>query len=248
MRSYTYAECTAVLDEDHEVPGAAALFDQAVTNGLAEIVAHKWPGSEVSGGGRTKSARDLLKVIRNRAAKLADGVYAIELSEDGNKVAISVSVLERALNVSQPVRHGRTVASSGTLDRSHIEALLALDDHPALMVLSGEYADQRWRKAQVRDLQLQEHAFRYLALIGDEEAERRANMAGEYIPYDTDGLGEVEAQTCPICGYETLVASSFDDYGYRVGVGRCIVCSYEKTPDVAENEALSLEWDRWQKD
>jgi hypothetical protein len=34
------------LDVDFQVPGAAAIFDQALTNGLAAIVAHTWPGEE----------------------------------------------------------------------------------------------------------------------------------------------------------------------------------------------------------
>lgn len=248
MRRYEYARCAAVLDENHEVPGAAALFDQALTNGLIEIVATEWPGSESERNGHMKSARGLLGIIEDKAAMSAPGIYSINRPDGFGPVSVDSSCLKAALYVSQPVRHGRVVASSGTLDRKHIAALLALDDHPALMVLSGEYSDQHWRKAQVLDLQLQDHAFRYLALIGDEEAERRVNTVDEYLPFDPGGEGEAEAQTCPVCNYETLVASSFDNYGYRVGVGQCIVCSYEKSSDVAENEALSLEWERWQKD
>ena len=46
-RREIYAQAAAVLDEDHLVPGAEALFDQALTNGLFVIAAAAIPAEVV---------------------------------------------------------------------------------------------------------------------------------------------------------------------------------------------------------
>ncbi|MFK0223293.1 hypothetical protein ACIQWN_34550 [Streptomyces vinaceus] len=42
QRAETYARCTAQLLADRTVPGAEAIFDQGLSNGLAAIVADQW--------------------------------------------------------------------------------------------------------------------------------------------------------------------------------------------------------------
>jgi hypothetical protein len=63
QRCLDYARTTAVLQEDHDVPSAAAQFEQALCNALAVIVEARWRGSEVDGKGKVKSAKVLLEVI-----------------------------------------------------------------------------------------------------------------------------------------------------------------------------------------
>ncbi|MEU2907911.1 hypothetical protein ABZ771_34345 [Streptomyces globisporus] len=64
-RAEEYGRCATVLDVDFQVPGAAAIFDQALTNGLAAIVAHIWQGQEIekrkNGDHRLKAASTGLK-------------------------------------------------------------------------------------------------------------------------------------------------------------------------------------------
>jgi hypothetical protein len=65
-----YARCTAALRARMDQPGAEGLFDQALNNGLAAIVAKRWPGEEVSGKGpRVKFASELLDVIERHARR-----------------------------------------------------------------------------------------------------------------------------------------------------------------------------------
>ena len=61
-RALDYARCTQALREDRERPGFAGIFDEALTNALAAIVAARWPGTEMRGS-RVKSASELLDVI-----------------------------------------------------------------------------------------------------------------------------------------------------------------------------------------
>ncbi|MGY5078984.1 hypothetical protein ACWIGX_18090 [Streptomyces nigrescens] len=68
-RAEQYGRLAAVLEKDREVPGAAAIFDQALSCGLAAIVAHQWPGEELKKNGAVKSARFLIEVAKARAEK-----------------------------------------------------------------------------------------------------------------------------------------------------------------------------------
>ena len=85
-RARQYPVCTYALDYDRATDGAEGVFDQALTNGLAAIVAHEWPGEEIGRGGRMLAASGLLDAIGRRdladgAAHLADGVAHLAEAE-----------------------------------------------------------------------------------------------------------------------------------------------------------------------
>ena len=77
-RALDYARCTQALREDRERPGFAGIFDEALTNALAAIVAARWPGTEMRGS-RVKSASELLDVIEEHGEETEVGVF--ELSD-----------------------------------------------------------------------------------------------------------------------------------------------------------------------
>ena len=49
------------------------MYDQALTNGLAAIVAHEWPGEEANAKGRMHAANTLLDVIEQHSVAQPDG-------------------------------------------------------------------------------------------------------------------------------------------------------------------------------
>lgn len=231
-----YAECAAVLDEQPDVAGAAALFDQALTNGLVAIVGAEWPGDERNGR-QTKPARALIRIIEERCPENAPGVHLIQISE-ADVIQIDVRTLLDALDVSQPTRHAR--GGGGAITRQHIQALLALDDHGALGQLHGELLDKNWRRTHVADRQLIGHAASYLEFIGEAEADRRAETIGDYLPADPkESATAYDPQLCPVCDRHTLIVNGLDDFGEGVGSGMCIVCSYERSDEIAYWEAAS---------
>ncbi|MEV0040837.1 hypothetical protein AB0H70_33570, partial [Streptomyces sp. NPDC050804] len=79
IRAYHYARCAAILSSDHTAAGAAAVFDQALSNGLAAIVERAWPGQEWKREGFLKSAAELLDVIAGSAEAAGAGIYFIRL-------------------------------------------------------------------------------------------------------------------------------------------------------------------------
>lgn len=76
-RARQYALCTVALKYDRISAGAEGVFDQALTNGLAAIVAHMWPGKEIGRRGRVKSAAELLKVIADEGVTANDGTIQV---------------------------------------------------------------------------------------------------------------------------------------------------------------------------
>lgn len=239
-RAREYARCTAVLLEDRRLPGAEAAFDQALTNGLAAIVAHQWPGHELHPSGQVKSAARLLDVIseKARAALIPNGAFVILLMPEdavpSEQVLIHVATLQTGINETQPVRHAR---GHGNLAHQHVEALRLLNDHPALCSLDEQLGEGEWAREQVRDRYRWAEAEEYLALIGDEEAQRRSTMAGEYLPAKPKHrLTDPGLHECPVCGYEALRAHGFDDFGMGVAYGMCLVCSYQRSYAVAVDQ------------
>ncbi|MFB8441183.1 hypothetical protein ACFC7A_19270 [Streptomyces niveus] len=260
-RAETYAQSTADLELAATAAAAAGAFDTALTNGLAAIVAHEWP-AQLASNGRIKSAAALLKVVEEADEAPVDpaqaGVFVLPDPEPDKPAAapvgvpwpwvedfselpaldtrIDVETLRDGLRRTQPVRHAR---GSGTLERRHIDALLALDDHPALRCLSSEHADRAWEESRDADAHSQARAAALLLRIGDKEAARRAEAAAElHEPYhpkhNPDGLA---LQDCPVCGYESFSPEHGDDYGMDVGVGQCLVCHYERSAQTAADEA-----------
>ncbi|MEU9059172.1 hypothetical protein AB0D13_09915 [Streptomyces sp. NPDC048430] len=74
IRAYHYARCAAILGADHSAAGAAAVFDQALSNGLAAIVERAWPGEEWKREGLLKSAAELLDVVARSAEPAGGGI------------------------------------------------------------------------------------------------------------------------------------------------------------------------------
>lgn len=266
-RAREYGTCAAILAQDHEINGAESVFDHALNNGMVAIVAHEWPGQEVAKDGRTKFARDLLKLVQRQAKEVEPGVFALKTRTVGyippgsgpsgrisltvpstEFVQIQVGALLDAINLAGPIRHGRAQAT-GALEQRHIEALCELDHHPALGSISEGHRDKSFRDAKIQDLQLRAHALDHLEMIGDEEADRRSSLSDNYLPADPkERLTGPELQECPVCLRESFIAVRCDSYGNGVGVGRCLVCSYERTEVIADDEAADIEWEQRWKD
>ncbi|MET8514379.1 hypothetical protein [Streptomyces sp. NPDC005077] len=239
--------------------GREGIFDQALSNGLAAIVAFEWPGEEARKG-RVLSASALLKVIEDHVPA-TDGVVLIPdkhpapgmplLRTDSIFQAprpaslhtqVDVRTLQDGIDASQLARHGR---GAGGLQRRHIEALLALDGHESLGVMGEEQQERIRGTAQREDAASKDLAAEYLERIGDEEAARRAERVenpNAYHPkHNPDGH---DLGNCPVCGYETFCVEGLAPISGRVGYGQCLVCTYIRTPDVAEDEGFSehLAW------
>ncbi|QES06168.1 hypothetical protein DEJ44_11395 [Streptomyces venezuelae] len=271
MRAEKYAQCTANLAKDHAAPGAEAVFDQALTNGLAAIVCAQWGEEHLMDGKKVKSAAQLLAVIEEKAEKATDepGIYVIRetgmtaspsggrpwpWAEDNEQTLpalntrVDVAVLRDGISVTQAVRHAR---GAGGLTRGHVDALLALDDHESLQCLASEHADRAWTDSREADEHSQARAVATLIRIGDEEAARRAKQAVElhkpfHPKHNPDSLG---LQSCPVCGYEAFGADHGDDHGMGVGVGECFVCHYQRSSEIAREEAEEMIYDlRWAED
>lgn len=75
-RARQYALCTVALKYDRISAGAEGVFDQALTNGLAAIVARMWPGEEMGRFG-VKSAAKLLEVIAAEGVAAGDGTFQV---------------------------------------------------------------------------------------------------------------------------------------------------------------------------
>lgn len=186
-----YAEGAAVLDEDFHVEGAEALFDQALTNGLLAIAAAYIPGQLAADTAKKQpSASALLTQLGERVgitggvAQIPTGRRAQQFNERTSSmetldheelVPLHIDQLRDALRRTQAARHGRGPGEQVTPE--DVQALLALDKHPALGVLAGHYLDRDWRRAQIDDRAEQARAADYLALLHEEEADRRGQHA-----------------------------------------------------------------------
>ncbi|WP_280883244.1 hypothetical protein [Streptomyces pseudovenezuelae] len=227
-------------DISTELVGAEGLFDTGLTNGLAAIVASEWPGEEAYANGFALPASGLLGVMESHLTPNAEGILVIPDSQAGrrhNSVArdtrIDVPALRDGVAVTQRVRHAR---GTGDLKRRHIDALLALDHHPSLRKLSETREDRAWEDAMAEDVRSQAQAADLLNLIGDDEAARRAaavDNPNDYHPrHNPDGQ---DLALCPVCEYQAFCVQGLDLWG-RVGFGQCLVCTYTRSPMVADQE------------
>lgn len=246
QRAVQYAVCTSILEIDPDVPGEA-LFDQALSNGLAALVAHQWPGREANVNGRTFSADTLLKIIEENTPQQPDGTHIVSWQRhDGTpaEIVINVGALRNGITETQAVRHAR---GPGALTRTHVEALLALDAHPALRRVSEVQSDKHWADAGPADAAEQDRALAYLSFIGDDEAAERAERASDHLePYHPKHNPDGNRSTmdhCPVCGYEAFRLEAPDGDGYGTGVGACFVCSYTRTPEVSYFLTLSADYE-----
>ncbi|QGN46377.1 hypothetical protein GKC29_05710 [Micromonospora sp. WMMC415] len=230
-----YAQNTLALSLGLERPGAPALFDAAVTNGLVAIVAHEWPGEEVApnSNGYMRPASALLNLIGSKAAGDA------EISSAAKRIAGEVDVLRKAVKDLAPVRHGR--GGWAFVHPSAVHALRELDRHPALSVLSSYEADDHEAQDLARDADARAFAETYLTLLSEEEVARRVADLDEALPsHLKERASGFNPQECDVCQNDTLVVSSIDPYGVGVGIGVCFVCGYQRGEAAARLEAQHL--------
>ena len=246
-RREIYAQAAAVLDEDHLVPGAEALFDQALTNGLLVIAAAVIPGHAAADDPprrRLPSAADLLTALAAHAGDAARPTIEIPLGGSGDSgfLLLEAAHLQDAVRRTQAARHGR--GPGGQVTTADVEALLALDKHPALQAIAGHYLDKNWRQAQVADQIERSRAADFLDNLDSNEISRRVREAERVSGFHED---ELEPQECPVCGHNTLLATVPDDFGYGTTAGTCVVCSYHRSDDAAYEKNLDQEWRaRWE--
>ncbi|OIJ62788.1 hypothetical protein WN71_037615 [Streptomyces mangrovisoli] len=234
--------------------GREGIFDQALSNGLAAIVAFEWPGKESDRNRRVLSASALLQVIEKHIPA-TDGIVLVpdqhpmpqipqgdsdslfQAPRLSSHTRIDVSTLQNGIEASQAARHGRGV---GGLQHRHIEALLALDGHRSLGVMGEEQQDRIQQTAQREDAASQKRAAEYLERIGEEEAARRAeNVANPYAYHPKHNPDGHDLDTCPVCGHETFCVEGLDPVFGQVVYGQCLVCTYTRTPGAAEDEAFT---------
>jgi hypothetical protein len=115
QRRREYAECLLLLLDDPEIAGREALFDQALTNGLAAIVSREWPGAELDRRGLVLSAAGLLDTLEQQVPSQADSVT---LAAAEPPLTINVNLLRGAIKDTQAVRHARALPGQGLLGSS----------------------------------------------------------------------------------------------------------------------------------
>lgn len=103
--------------------GAEGLFNQALSNGLAAIVNHHWPGAERKANGRVKSAADLLGFINGKIRRRGN-IRVLEGQTHGRKwrTAVATKILADGIKKTDPIRHGTEGGSSP--QKEHIDALV----------------------------------------------------------------------------------------------------------------------------
>lgn len=259
-RARQYAVCTFALAADRSSDGAEAIFDQAATNGLAAIVAYAWPGAEVDKRSRVLSAAALLEVITARGTAQDDGVVLIEHApalsarEDDligaepvpNATRVDVRALRAAITATQAVRHARqsNERTDAALADKHVEALRQLDFHPALFSLTDESIDRAELEVARTDAVEHERAGRFFRALDDEDREARG--AVDYVAryaWETHD-DRVEVEGCPVCENASLVARRRETLIDEIGIGHCLICSYERTRRVAEDIAMAIDLQR----
>ncbi|MEU2252995.1 hypothetical protein ABZ540_07445 [Nocardia xishanensis] len=235
--------------------GAEGTFDQALTNGLAAIVAHTWPGEEmktVKGKRVVRSASELLKqVISERTNGTGRVPHAPDAPVTGEGTVqgpsdsrpyteVDIEGLGAAVAATQVIRHARDTGTDTdtVLTEEHLVALAALDSHPALGSLHWVQVDREWDRTEISDDAEIERAHRYYNALDEAEIERRVALdysSEAFIAPDEP----VHVEQCPVCGADALVAHGVDSMAAMVGVGHCWVCSYERSMRVADQMTVN---------
>jgi hypothetical protein len=254
-RAAEYARCAALLQDDPARDGAAALFDTALNNGLAAIVAQRWPDEVCERGTFVRSARALLATVEEHGNVTGPGV--VELADldpppEGadfmgplvpQPTVVKVETLRTAIGIVAIPRHGRQVEVQ-QLRAEHVEALTALNADSALRVFFGEHVDELEERVTVADAQERRRARGYLDLLSYEDQERREEI--EYVEQYTEIEDDVrvEPADCPVCGLQALIPAGFDSYLGEFAWGTCVACSYAKAFEVADFEGRDEAIDR----
>lgn len=247
-RPSEYARCTRALVADCERDGASGIFDAALTNGLAAIVATRWPGQEANEHGRLKSAGTLLGVIEAESEAGSDGVY--ELADlnppsserdvfgsplDPSPTRIDVAVLRDALKRTQVIRHARAEPAD-PLEKEHVDALVALNKDSALRVsLEGEGVDEYEERILLEDAVERARARAYLDEVDRREA---VDYEEEYLEVDHQDRCNTPHE-CPVCGITALIERELDSYVDEYPAGTCVACSYVKSFAIADFEGMN---------
>ncbi|MDP9850422.1 hypothetical protein [Streptosporangium lutulentum] len=259
-RAVQYAFCAYAIRFERVGAGVEGVFDQALTNGLAAIVAARWKGQECNSKGRVESAAKLLKVVETEGVLVRDGVYWLtdnphipkpttsrwDPFEERPPMEVRVTVLREALDVTQAIRHARDTGDETALGltAAHVEALWELSEHPTLSKLVDDLSDGSEEAGRyaitAADDRERDRASIYLELLSSEELARRGGV--DYAAEYSQEFSDVEE--CPVCGNNSLVLSSRDSEIDEIGVGRCVVCSYERTMDAANDIAASVQFER----
>jgi DNA-binding protein YbaB len=99
--------------------GAEGVFDQALTNGLAAIVAADWPGSELWTDDKLHAVSGLLAAIKERGAASGGIVRVLRPGENKwltvtfddqpvpNFTEVDIDTLKDAIDATQATRHAR---------------------------------------------------------------------------------------------------------------------------------------------
>ena len=196
-RAIEYALCIEALRNDRVPPGAEGVFDQALNNGLAAIVAFAWPGHEFEPGKtKVRSATALLNVINRRGEPQNDGTIRVMHDPSGpeyelpspafpddpwpNFTTVDELALRKALDVTHAVRHGRAAGddrSASALKDAHLDALAALSAHPALgptaEQIAEEHSDGARAATRARDVAERQRANAFYQQLDPDERSRR---------------------------------------------------------------------------
>jgi hypothetical protein len=207
MRRLRYGLNVVALERDLVPPEGP--FDVALTNGLAAIVASDHPGDEQDRKGRMLSASGLLKILEDRGEVL------------------DFAALRDALDITQPMRHGRADDEYLLPVQRHLQALVELDDHRALLVL-----EQARAASKVEDL---------LARLYADSANE---VTGLDVMAFKDRLDQPDLEECDECWRTTFLPDGHDEFGGTNSTGRCVACGYERDEDTARELAVRAELDR----
>lgn len=199
LRRVRYATNLLALEADRIPPEGA--FDAALSNGLLSIVAEEWPGADAyPKRDKMLPASELLTVIEGA----------------GHLPMVDVPILNEALDLTQPFRHGRADDEFAIIGPGHLAALTALDEHRALRFVET---------ARGRSLD------ECVVLAFTERAE-------EELPFDPkDRLDTPEPGYCDECNRSTFLRSGWDMFGGNTAGGFCIACGYELSKDEAYQRA-----------
>ncbi len=207
MRRLRYGLNVVALERNLVPPEGP--FDVALTNGLAAIVSVEDPGAERNKEGRMLAARALLKVLEDAGG------------------ALDFAALREAIDITQPLRHARADDEFLTPVRRHLQALIDIDHHPALLVL-----DQARATPNVDEL---------VAELYTKAAGEARGISG--MP-PKDRSDQPDFEECDECLRKTLFLFGFDEFGGTNSPGECVACGYERDAETARRLALDAEWER----